>query len=119
MSRRTERLNEQFREEISDLLLRQVKDPRLGVFITVTQVSVSPDLSHARVFVSVMGSAEEKQGALQGLDAAAAYIRHEMGQRLSLRRTPRLSFRHDDSMEQGAHILDLLDEVGEQEKSGP
>lgn len=119
MSRRTERLNEQFREEISDLLLRQVKDPRLGVFITVTQVSVSPDLSHARVFVSVMGSAEEKQGALQGLDAAAAFIRHEMRQRLSLRRTPRLSFRHDDSMEQGAHILDLLDEVGEQEKSGP
>ncbi len=119
MSRRTERLNEQFREEISDLLRRQVKDPRLGVFITVTQVSVSPDLSHARVFVSVMGSAEEKQGALQGLDAAAAYIRHELGQRLSLRRTPRLSFRHDDSMEQGAHVLDLLDEVGEQEKSGP
>jgi ribosome-binding factor A len=119
MSRRTERLNEQFREEISDLLRRQVRDPRLGVFITVTQVSVSPDLSHARVLVSVMGSAEEKQGALQGLDAAAAYIRHELGQRLSLRRTPRLSFRHDDSMEQGAHVLDLLDEVGEQEKSGP
>jgi ribosome-binding factor A len=119
MSRRTERLNEQFREEISDLLRRQVKDPRLGVFITVTQVSVSPDLSHARVYVSVMGSAEEKQGALQGLDAAAAYIRHELGQRLSLRRTPRLSFRHDDSMEQGAHVLDLLDEVGEREKSGP
>jgi len=119
MSRRTERLNEQFREEISDLLRRQVKDPRLGVFITVTQVSVSPDLSHARVLVSVMGSAEERQGALQGLDAAAAYIRYELGQRLSLRRTPRLSFRHDDSMEQGAHVLDLLDEVGEQEKSGP
>ena len=119
MSRRTERLNEQFREEISDLLRRQVKDPRLGVFITVTQVNVSPDLSHARVFVSVMGSAEEKQGALQGLDAAAAYIRHELGQRLSLRRTPRLSFRHDDSIEQGAHVLDLLDEVGEREKSGP
>jgi ribosome-binding factor A len=119
MSRRTERLNEQFREEISDLLRRQVKDPRLGVFITVTQVSVSPDLSHARVYVSVMGSAEEKQGALQGLDAAAAFIRHELGQRLSLRRTPRLSFRHDDSIEQGAHVLDLLDEVGERGKSGP
>jgi ribosome-binding factor A len=119
MSRRIERLNEQFREEISDLLRRQVKDPRLGVFITVTQVSVSADLSHARVYVSVMGSAEEKQGALQGLDAAASFIRHELGQRLSMRRIPRLAFRHDDSMEQGAHVLDLLDEVGEQEKSGP
>jgi ribosome-binding factor A len=119
MSRRIERLNEQLREEISDLLLRQVKDPRLGVFITVTQVSVSPDLSQAKVYVSVMGSAEEKQGALKGLDAASAFIRHELGQRLSLRRIPRLVFRHDDSIEQGAHVLDLLDEVGEQEKSGP
>jgi ribosome-binding factor A len=119
MSRRTERLNEQLREEISDLLHRQVKDPRLGVFITVTQVSVSADLSYAKVYVSVMGSAEEKQGALQGLDAASSFIRHELGQRLSLRRIPRLAFRHDDSMEQGAHVLDLLDEVGEQEKSGP
>jgi ribosome-binding factor A len=119
MSRRTERLNEQFREEISDLLRRQVKDPRLGVFITVTQVSVSPDLSHAKVYVSVMGSAEEKQGALRGLDAASAFIRHELGQRVSMRRTPRLAFHHDDSIEQGAHILDLLDEVGEQEKSSP
>ena len=119
MSRRIERLNEQFREEISDLLRRQVKDPRLGVFITVTQVSVSPDLSHAKVYVSVMGSAEEKQGALRGLDAASAFIRHELGERLSMRRTPRLTFRYDDSVEQGAHVLDLLDEVGEQENGGP
>jgi ribosome-binding factor A len=117
MTRRIERLNEIFREEISDLLRRQVKDPRLGVFITVTQVSVSADLSHAKVYVSVMGSAEEKLGALRGLDAAAAFIRHELRQRISMRRIPLLTFRQDDSLEQGAYILDLLNEVGEQESS--
>ena len=115
MTRRIERLNEIFREEISDLLRRQVKDPRLSVFITVTRVDISPDLSHARVYVSVMGSDEEKQGALRGLDAAAAFIRHELRGRLDMRRIPLLTFRQDDSMEQGAHVLDLLDEVGEQE----
>lgn len=116
MSRRTERLNDLFREEISDLLRRQIKDPRLNVFITVTQVDVTPDLSHARVDVSVMGSEEEKKHALEGLDAAAAFIRHELGKRLSLRRTPRLFFRPDDSMEQAAHVLNLLDEVAPPEE---
>jgi ribosome-binding factor A len=119
MSRRIERLNDLFQEEISDLLRRQVKDPRLGVFITITQVDVSADLSHAKVYVSVMGSPEEREGAFRGLDAASAFIRRELGRRLSLRRTPRLNFRRDDSLEQGAHILDLLNEVSKQEKGSP
>jgi ribosome-binding factor A len=116
MSRRIERLNDQLREEISDLLRRQVKDPRLGGLISVTHVEISADLSHARVLVSVLGSEDEKEKTLKGLQAAAAFMRHELSRRLALRRTPRLSFRRDDSLEQGAHVLDLLREVEEQEK---
>ena len=119
MSRRIERLNDQLREEISDLLRRQVKDPRVAVFITITRVETSPDISRAKVFVSIMGTEEEKEGALRGLHAASAFIRHELGQRLSLRRAPELSFRQDDSIEQGARVLDLLDQVSEQEKGSP
>lgn len=118
MSRRIERLNDQLREEISDLLRRQVKDPRLGGLITVTHVETSADLAHARVYVSVLGSQEEREETLKGLEAAAAFMHHELSRRLSLRRTPRLTFRRDDSLEQGAHVLDLLREVEEQEK-GP
>jgi ribosome-binding factor A len=115
-SRRIARLNDAFREEISDLLLRQVKDPRLTGFITITRVEISGDLSHAKVFVSVMGSEEDRDEALRGLVAAASFLRREIGHRLSMRRAPELSFRRDESMEQGAHVLDLLDEVVHQEK---
>ena len=116
-SRRIARLNDVFREEISDLLRRQVKDPRLAVFITITRVEISADISHARVYVSVMGSEEDREGALRGLEAAASFLRRQIGRRLSLRRVPELSFRRDDSMERGAHVLELLDEVTEQEKA--
>ena len=116
-SRRIARLNDAFREEISDLLRRQVKDPRLAVFITITRVEISADISHAKVFVSVMGSEEDREGALRGLEAASSFLRWQIGHRLSLRRTPELSFRRGDSMEQGAHVLELLDEVSEQENT--
>jgi ribosome-binding factor A len=114
MSRRLERLNGLFREELSDLLLRQVKDPRLAEFVSITRVLVSPDLSHARVFVSVMGSEEEKTSTLEGLTAAANYLRRELNNRITLRRMPQLSFRRDDSLEKGAHIIDLLNQISEE-----
>jgi len=114
MSRRLERLNGLFREELSDLLLRQVKDPRLAEFVSITRVLVSPDLSHARVFVSVMGSEEEKTSTLEGLTAAANYLRRQLNNRITLRRMPELSFRRDDSLEKGAHILDLLNQISEE-----
>ena len=114
MSRRLERLNGLFREELSDLLLRQVKDPRLAEFVSITRVLVSPDLSHARVFVSVMGSEEEKTSTLEGLTAAANYQRRQLNTRITLRRMPELSFRRDDSLEKGAHIIDLLNQISEE-----
>lgn len=114
MTRRLERLNGLFREQLSDLLLRQLKDPRLAQFVSITRVIISPDLSHARVFVSVMGSEEEKASTLEGLTAAANYLRRELNNRISLRRMPELSFRRDDSLEQGAHVLDLLNQISEE-----
>jgi ribosome-binding factor A len=119
-SRRVARLNDAFREEISDLLRRQVKDPRLTGFITITRVETSADLSHARVYVSVMGNEEDRNEAMRGLEAASSFLRREIGHRLALRRAPELRFHRDDSIEQGARVLDLLDEVvgqdSEQEK---
>ena len=90
-----------------------MKDPRLAQFVSITRVAISPDLSHARVFVSVMGSEEEKASTLEGLTAAANYLRRQLNNRVSLRRMPELSFRRDESMEKGAHVLDLLNQISE------
>ena len=111
MTRRTERLNDQFQKEVSDILLRQIKDPRLECFLTVTRVDITADLRHAKVFVSVMGSEEEKKGAMAGLTSASGYMYRELRGRLSLRRMPELSFHLDTSMERGAEVLHLIKEV--------
>ena len=111
MTRRIERLNNLLRHEISELLQRQVKDPRLGNFVTVTEVSISPDLRYARIFVSHMGSEEEKRETLSILASASGFFRRELAKRLRLRRIPELSFQCDDSIERGAHLLELIDQV--------
>jgi ribosome-binding factor A len=113
MTRRTERINDLLREEISDLLLRVVKDPRIGGLITITEVDVSPDLRVAKVFVSVMGSDEEKASTFRALDAAANFMQRELRRRLTIRRTPELRFLKDTSLEKGARILELLQQVRE------
>ena len=109
MSRRVERINEQLRQEISQLLLRQIKDPRLGGVISVTQVHTSSDLRGALVLLSVMGDTATKQSALEGVQSAAAFIRRELRGRLALRYTPFLRFDLDESMEQGEHLLRIMD----------
>ncbi len=114
MTWRIKRLNKRIREEISELLQRQVRDPRLGNFVTVTEVSTSSDLRHAKVFVSIMGSEEEKGKALQGLISASGFFRHELAERLELRRIPELSFCQDDSIEHGDHLLQLMEQVSTQ-----
>ena len=111
MSRRIERVNSLIRQEICELLQRQVKDPRLGGFVTVTQVSTSGDLRHAKVFFSIMGSEDEKGEVLEALTAASGFLRKEMSNRLELRRCPELSFHYDDSLDQGAQVLQLISEV--------
>jgi ribosome-binding factor A len=109
-NRRVERLNEQLRREISDILRRDVRDPRIGI-PTITRVEVSPDLWVARVFVRAMGTAEERAEALEGLDGAAAFIRHEL-RGLKVRRVPELRFEVDTTFEHASRIEELLREVG-------
>ncbi len=116
-SRRTERVNELLRNEISELIRRQLKDPRLAGMVTVTEVTTAPDLSSARVFVSVMGSDEEKQASLQTLRRAAGFF-HRKLLRLRMRRVPELDFRLDTSLERGDRVLGLLREL-EQDRRPP
>ena len=111
MAYRIERVNSLIRQEISELLQRQVKDPRLGNFIAVTEVSTSPDLKYARIFVTSLGSDEKKQETLSTLASASGFLRNELFKRLRLRHIPELSFQWDDSIEQGDHLLQLIDEV--------
>ena len=114
MTRRTERLNDQLREEISDLVMRELKDPRIGGLVTITEVDVSPDLSRAKVFVSVLGSADEKKSTMKALGAASHFLQRELRRRLTIRRMPELAFVADESIEHGARILSLIDETKEQ-----
>jgi len=111
MSHRVERVSSLMRQEISELLQREVKDPRLSQFIAVNEVSLSADLKYARVFVSCMGSQEEKQAMLSGLGAAANYLRNQLAKRLRLRRVPELNFEWDDSIERGDRLLRLMDKI--------
>ena len=109
MTHRIERVNSLIRQEISQLLQRQVKDPRLGNFIAVTEVSTSADLKYAKVFVSRIGSEEERQETLNVLASAAGFFRKELGRRTKLRYIPELNFQWDDSIERGDHLLQLID----------
>ncbi|MFC1936961.1 30S ribosome-binding factor RbfA [Chloroflexota bacterium] len=112
MAHRTERVNNLIRREISELLQRHVKDPRLSSFIAITEVSTSPDLKYATVFVSSIGSLEEREEIVAALSGASGFLRNELARRLRLRHIPELSFRWDDSIERGARLLDLIDKVG-------
>ena len=111
MAYRIERLNSLIRQEISQLLQRQVKDPRLGNFITVTEVSTTADLKYAKVFVSHLGSEKEKQETLSVLASASGFFRRELARRLKLRYTPELSFQWDNSIERGDRLLQLIDGI--------
>lgn len=110
MSQRTERVDELLRQEIGALLSRDVADPRIG-FATITDVETSPDLRHAKVWVSVIGQQGDRDETLRALRAAMPYIRHELGRRLRIKRIPELHVHLDDSAERGTRVLHLLDEL--------
>ncbi|MCL2141230.1 MAG: 30S ribosome-binding factor RbfA [Dehalococcoidia bacterium] len=111
MAYRIARLNSLIREELSELLLREAKDPRLSGLISFTHVEVAADIKHAKVYVSVLGEKEEKEKVLKSLISAAGFLRSELAKNLRLRHTPDLDFILDDSIETGARILELLDKV--------
>jgi ribosome-binding factor A len=110
MSQRTDRVDQLLREEIGTMLEREVADPRIG-FATVTEVETTPDLRHARVWVSVIGGASERTQTIAGLEHAMIFIRRELGTRLRLKRIPDLHVRLDDSIERGTRVLKLIDSL--------
>ena len=110
MTQRTERIDELLRQEIGEILTREVKDPAIG-FATITDVETSPDLRHARVWVSVIGQRGEREATIAALQRAMGFIRHELGTRLRLRRIPELQVKLDDSIERGTRVLRLLDQL--------
>lgn len=110
MSHRPEKVREFIKEQVSDIIQHQLKDPRIG-FVSVTDVEVSGDLRHAKVFVSVLGDAQAKTDTMAGLESAQGYIRGELGRRLQMRFTPEVIFRLDDSIERGTRVVTLIREV--------
>jgi ribosome-binding factor A len=111
-TRRTQRLALQMQQEISIMLYRGVKDPRIGM-ITITGVDLSPDLHHAKVYFTSLGNDKRKQESLEALNHAAGWIRRELGQRIRMKYSPELVFRVDTSQEYGEHIDHLLGEIKE------
>ncbi|HEY1593841.1 MAG TPA: 30S ribosome-binding factor RbfA [Thermoleophilaceae bacterium] len=109
---RMRRVNEAVREVLSGHITEDLKDPRIG-FVTVTGVETSPDLRHAHVYVSVLGSDEQKSEALEGLRSSAGFLQSKVGQELRMKRTPTLEFHYDDSIDRGMRISELLDTEGE------
>jgi ribosome-binding factor A len=109
--KRLERVNQLIKEELSGLLQRELKDPRLG-FVTVTEVETTKDLRSAKVFVSVLGDADQWTASLAALGSAKGFIRNWLRQHLDLRTIPMLDFRADHSMEHAAHIQQLLKRLG-------
>lgn len=113
MSMRTTRVNELLRAEISELLLREVKDPRVSRgMVTITEVQVTPDLRHAVVYVSHLGTEAARKEALEGLKNSAHFLHRELVHRLSLRNVPELVFKFDPSIERGARLAELINQVG-------
>lgn len=111
---RIQRVREAYREELSDLIHRELKDPRIG-FVSITDVEVSRDLRQVKVYVSVLGDQESKKATMQALERARPFLRSEMGRRVPLRYTPELFFYLDKSIERGVRLKGLLDRL-EQEK---
>jgi ribosome-binding factor A len=112
MTARTEQLDELFRQEIAEIVTREVADPRIG-FATITDVETSPDLRHALVWVSVIGQPKERDTTIEALGRAMPFVRRELGRRLRLKRIPELHVRLDDTAERGTRVLRLLHEIEE------
>lgn len=115
MSHRVNRVGEQMKKELSDIIGRKLKDPRIG-FVTVTDVQVTGDLQQAKVYISVLGDSEQKKNTLKGLETAKGFIRTEIGQRIRLRKTPEIIFEFDESIDYGNRIESLIHQLHTDEK---
>ena len=112
MTTRQDRISDLIKDEVSRLLLRDVRDPRIG-FVTITGVSVSPDLRNARVFVSVLGEPAAREASIEALNSAAGFFRRSLFRNLRLRHSPAIEFRLDDSLDRGERIDRALRKIRE------
>ncbi len=110
---RIDRVNELLRAELSEMLARSIKDPRLAGLVSVTEVDTTTDLRHARVWISVFGSESERESTLVALRSASGFLRREIGHRVDLRHVPDFEFALDDSIERGDRLLRLIREANE------
>ncbi|MHB9093350.1 MAG: 30S ribosome-binding factor RbfA [Eubacteriales bacterium] len=115
-SHRSNRVAEEIKKEVTQMLRDEIKDPRIG-FITVTGVEVTPDIRYAKVFISIYGDDDAKAQSLEALAKAKGFVRSELGKRMRLRYTPEITFKFDPSIEYGARIMKLLGEVKEAENT--
>lgn len=111
MSRRLQRLTAQFKRELSELIRTELRDPRIGAIVSVMRVDVSPDLENATVYTSVLGEPESKQATIGALASAAPFLRHHLLERMHIRKVPTLHFELDETIEEGARILDIMKHV--------
>ncbi|ALC90975.1 ribosome-binding factor A [Bacillus sp. FJAT-18017] len=115
MSHRANRVGEQMKKELGDIIGRKIKDPRIG-FVTVTDVQVTGDLQQATVYISVLGDEDQRENTLKGLAKAKGFIRSEIGSRIRLRKTPEIIFEFDESIDYGNRIETLLTKIHNEEK---
>lgn len=119
-SRRVARVSELIKREVSQLLMSGIKDDRVGTgMVSVTDVDVSGDLQHAKIFVSIYGTDEARAATMAGLKSATGFVRSELGQRMRLRRTPEVIFVEDRSLERGTQVLSLLNRLSQERKDSP
>ena len=104
------RINEEYKRELASIL-REIKDPRLSPMVSVVAAEITKDLKYAKVYVSVMGSEEEKSNSIAALKSATGFIKREIGSRLNLRAVPQPSFVLDNSIDYGAHINELINKI--------
>jgi ribosome-binding factor A len=110
MSRRLNRVEEACKEELSEILQREIKDPRVG-FVTITDVKLTTDLRHARVFISIFGSEHETEQSLNGLESARGYLRSQLGRHLRLKYLPEIEFVHEHVAEDALRLNELMNRV--------
>lgn len=105
------RINNEVQRELSEIISREVKDPRIHPMTSVVSVEVTPDLKYCKAYISVLGSEEAGKDTIQGLRSAVGFIRNQLARRINLRNTPELTFILDQSIEYGVHMTRLIDEV--------
>lgn len=108
---RIDRISEEMKKEISNIIQNEIKDPRLPKMTSVVHVSVTKDLRYAKIRISVLGGDEEKKNAISALKSAAGFIRREIGHSMQLRYTPEMQFELDESIERGAYITKLINDT--------